>query len=465
MIRLFQQYISIRKLIFILGEGVLVFMAIILTAYLFIGMGVGFVNTMLSIWPKALIIMIIVQISLNFNELYDFKNTDTNLDMASRLLQAIGMTSIFLAFVYALWPSMVIGKWVFFMSLIIVLFFIVSWRFLYAFIIRKKFFTEKAVIIGSGQLVKDILQEFREKRDNIFNIESIIMNTGENSDDERFKHITIHHGFDKICSLIMDEDIKNIIVSFDEKRGVLPFKQLLECKVMGVNIIDGVTFYERITGKLMVEKINPSWLIFSEGFHKSQFSKLIKRIIGLVLSVFMIVILSPLMLLAAVLIKLDSKGPVFFAQERVGEDEKPFVLIKFRSMRDDAEAKSGPVWTQKNDPRITRVGGIIRRLRVDELPQLWNVFKGEMSFVGPRPERKFFVDDLKQKVPYYDKRFTVKPGVTGWAQIMYPYGASDKDALEKLKYDLYYIKNMSTAFDLMVIFQTVKIVLLGKGVR
>jgi len=452
-------------LIFIIGEGTLIFLAVTLTAFLILGRNVGFLDTIILIWPRVLLVTLITQISLYFNELYEFKKTDRNLDLAARLIQAIGITSIALALVYSLWPSMVVGRWIFFISVIVLLFFVVSWRFLYALVIRKKLFTEKAVIVGSGELIKDILYEIREKRDNNFNIEFLVMNNNGNDQDQKMKGIPIHRGFDNIFDLVSEKNIYNIIVAFDEKRGIFPYKQLLECKVNGINIIDGVTFYERITGKLLVEKINPSWFIFSDGFKKSHISRLVKRIKGLTLSSIMLILLSPFMLLVAIIIKLDSKGPVLFSQERVGEDEKPFLLYKFRSMRTDAEAKSGPVWAQENDPRVTRVGGVMRKLRIDELPQLWNVFKGEMSFVGPRPERKFFVDDLKKKIPYYRERFTVKPGVTGWAQIRYPYGATEKDALEKLKYDLYYIKNMSIAFDFMVIFQTVKTVLLGKGAR
>jgi sugar transferase (PEP-CTERM system associated) len=254
-------------------------------------------------------------------------------------------------------------------------------------------------------------------------------------------------------------------VALDEKRGVFPFNELLACKMKGVNIIDGQSFYERITGKLLVEKMPPSWLIFSDGFVKSRFTRATKRVLGLSLSAFLLFVLFPLFLVVAAAVKLTSRGPSLFSQERVGEFGKPFTLYKFRSMRVDAEEETGPVWATEDDPRITRVGKIIRKLRVDELPQLWNVFRGDMSFVGPRPERRYFVEQLKEKVPYYNERFSVKPGVTGWAQIKYPYGASEKDALEKLKFDLYYIKNMSMVFDIAVVFHTIKIVLLGRGSR
>jgi sugar transferase (PEP-CTERM system associated) len=462
---LFKQYIPIRKLMFILGEGLLVFLAVTLASFLTLGWDIGFIDTMILICTKVLLVTIITQISLYFNDLYEFKDADTNLDMAARLIQAVGITSIALALVYLLWPTMVIGRWIFFISLIFLLFFIVSWRFLYTVVIRRKLFTEKAIILGSGGLAKEILDEMRRRQDNNYNIAFLVMDKKGEHDHERFKDISISYEFDHIYELAVGQNIKKMIVAFDEKRGIFPYKQLLECKINGINIIDGVSFYERITGKLLVEKINPSWLIFSDGFNKSSISRVIKRIKGIILSTIMLILLSPLMLLVAIFIKLDSRGPVLFSQERIGEYGKPFVLRKFRSMKTDAEEECGPVWAQEDDPRVTRLGRIIRKLRIDELPQLWNVFIGEMSFVGPRPERQFFVEELKKKIPYYNERFTVKPGVTGWAQIRYPYGATENDSLEKLKYDLYYIKNMSLAFDLMVIFQTVKTVLLGKGAR
>jgi len=198
---------------------------------------------------------------------------------------------------------------------------------------------------------------------------------------------------------------------------------------------------------------------------RSKTARLVKRVVGFIGALFGLIILFPLFALVALAIRLETKGPIFFSQERVGENRKIFNLFKFRSMKADAEESSGPVWATDDDPRITRVGKIIRKLRIDELPQMWNVLKGEMSFVGPRPEREFFVKELEKKIPYYRERFTVKPGITGYAQILYPYGASEKDALEKLKYDLYYIKNISLILDLMVIFKTIKIVLLGRGAR
>ncbi|MDY6878781.1 MAG: TIGR03013 family XrtA/PEP-CTERM system glycosyltransferase [Thermodesulfobacteriota bacterium] len=466
MIRLFRQYLSVRKAAFVLGEGALVFLSVTLVSYFLLGRGVGMKAMLSVIWPQVLTIAVITQLSLYFNDLYEFKHTDNALDFATRLLQSIGITSIALAIVYFFWPGMIIGKWVFFVSLILMLLSLVSWRILYFYVIRNKLFAEKTVMVGTGELAGDILGEIRRRSDLSYDISAAITHNGKDEDPRQgLGRIPLYHGFNRIEEVVEAENAKGIIVALDEKRGVFPFNELLACKMKGVNIIDGQSFYERITGKLLVEKMPPSWLIFSDGFVKSRFARATKRVLGLSLSAFLLFVLFPLFLVVAAAVKLTSRGPSLFSQERVGEFGKPFTLYKFRSMRVDAEEETGPVWATEDDPRITRVGKIIRKLRVDELPQLWNVFRGDMSFVGPRPERRYFVEQLKEKVPYYNERFSVKPGVTGWAQIKYPYGASEKDALEKLKFDLYYIKNMSMVFDIAVVFHTIKIVLLGRGSR
>jgi sugar transferase (PEP-CTERM system associated) len=465
MIRLFRQYIPLRKAIFITGEGVLIFAAVSLASLYFLGMEPGLAPAFETIWFKAIVIALMTQISLYFNDLYEFKANRDLVDVASRLIQSIGVASICLAIVYLIWPEMIIGRWVFFASTLVFLFLIVSWRILYAFIIKKKLLTERTIIVGSGELAAELFRAISEKKDLSYDIRSVVTHEKNKTPADPLTKIPIHHGFDGICELAEAEKAGSVIVALDEKRGTFPYKELLKCRVRGINIIDGESFYERIAGKLLVEKINPSWLIFSDGFVKSPVSRFVKRVVGLVMSTVMLILAFPVLILVALAIKLSSPGPAFFSQERVGEFGKPFTLYKFRSMIADAEKESGPVWATEDDPRITKIGKIIRKLRIDELPQLWNVFKGDMSFVGPRPERQHFVDQLKEKIPYYNERFSVKPGVTGWAQVMYTYGASEEDALEKLKYDLYYIKNMSLVMDLVVIFHTVKIVLLGRGSR
>ena len=465
MIHLFRQYFSVRKAIFIFGEAALIFCAVSIASLLLLDDD-AYIGILFAVnWPRILLVTVVTQLSLYFNDLYEMRPGASKVDLATRLIQSIGITSITLAAVYFLFPEAMIGRWIFFISIVFLVWFLVSWRFLYAFVVHKKLFTENTLLVGDGELAKDLLNEISDLQDISYDVRSIVAYEGKADSPAHLDGVPIRYGFDSLCDLAEAEQVSSIIVALDEKRGVMPYTELLNCKVRGISIIDGESFYERITGKLLVEKINPSWLIFSDGFVKTPVSKFIKRVVGFVLSALMFLCLSPLLILVSLVIRLDSRGPILFSQERVGENGEIFTIYKFRSMRTDAETISGPVWAEEDDPRITRVGKIIRKLRIDELPQLWNVLKGDMSFVGPRPERPYFVEKLKQKVPYYNQRFAVKPGVTGWAQIKYPYGATENDALEKLKYDLYYIKNMSLIMDLMVIFQTVKTVLLGKGSR
>jgi sugar transferase (PEP-CTERM system associated) len=271
--------------------------------------------------------------------------------------------------------------------------------------------------------------------------------------------------YSQILQLANQGKVDRIVVALEERRGGFPAEELLKCRMDGIPIEDGVAFYERLAGKLLLDRVHPSFLIFSDGFVKSKLSRIAKTAMDYFFASLGLIVFIPIMGLVALAIKMDSLGPVFYRQERVGKDGRIFELLKFRSMRPDAEEETGPVWAQENDERVTRVGRIIRKLRIDEMPQMINVLRGEMSFVGPRPERRHFVDHLRREIPYYDKRLAVKPGVTGWAQIEYAYGASENDAFEKLKYDLYYMKNMSPILDLVIIFRTVKIVLFGNGAR
>lgn len=256
-----------------------------------------------------------------------------------------------------------------------------------------------------------------------------------------------------------------VVISLAERRGVFPLQDMLNCKLSGIEVLDAPGIYERITGKLLLENINPSWFIFCSGFKITFVLRAVKRLVDIVCSVLGLLVCLPFAPLVLLAIRLDSPGPVFFRQERVGQGDRPFVLYKLRTMRQDAEQGTGAVWASKSDPRVTRLGQFLRKSRIDEIPQLINVLRGEMSLVGPRPERPEFVQKLKEIIPYYSERHFVKPGVTGWAQVRYPYGASVEDALEKLRYDLYYIKNISMFFDLGIIFRTIGVVLLRKGAR
>src|SRR5579875_3643577 len=256
---------------------------------------------------------------------------------------------------------------------------------------------------------------------------------------------------------------REVVVATDERRG-MPVGQLLHCKVEGINVVDYQTFWERENGRIDIEALQPSWLIYSDGFRLSPFNNCVKRIFDVVVSLALLVVALPVMAITALAVRFESPGPVLYRQERVGVGGKSITLLKFRSMRDDAE-RDGIRWAANGDPRVTRVGAIIRKFRIDELPQLFNVLKGDMSFVGPRPERPFFVEQLARQIPFYGERHSVKPGITGWAQVNYPYGASIEDAKQKLAYDLYYVKNRTLFLDLVILVHTVRVILFSEGAR
>jgi len=256
-----------------------------------------------------------------------------------------------------------------------------------------------------------------------------------------------------------------IVVALSERRGQFPLGNVLRCKLNGIQIMDAPAFYELVQRKLMLEFVTPGWFIFSSGFRRTTIFNIWKRIVDITLSCIGLVLTLPFFPLISLAIKMDSPGPVFFKQVRVGNKEKQFVLYKFRTMREDAEKGTGAVWAQKEDPRITKLGNILRGSRIDEIPQLFNVLKGDMSFIGPRPERPEFVERLKKEIPYYSKRHFMKPGLTGWAQVRYPYGSSVEDTIEKLRYDLFYIKNVCAFLDTLIFFDTIKVVLFGRGGR
>lgn len=259
--------------------------------------------------------------------------------------------------------------------------------------------------------------------------------------------------------------VDEIVVALTERRsGSMPLRQLLDCKLSGIKVYDIATHFEKTLGQIRIDYVNAGWLIFGSGFNQGFYRTLVKRVFDVLCAMVLIVLSLPVMLITALIIKAESKGPVLYRQERVGLNGAPFQVAKFRSMRTDAE-KDGPRWATAQDSRVTRVGAIIRKLRVDELPQLFNVLRGDMSLVGPRPERPFFVEQLTQQIPYFAARHSVKPGVTGWAQVRYQYGSTIEDAQEKLQYDLYYVKNHSLFLDIVILFETVFVVLTGKGAR
>jgi len=462
-LRILNKDVPLRNLLFVIGEGMLIYAAVMTAAFLRFGSAhESFLCS--AIISKALLIVVVCQVSLYFNELYNLEVTGTYQELGLRLTKAIGFASISLAIIYYCLPSLLMGRGIFLISLIFIVLFIVSWRYSYNLILKKRMFTERIVVLGSGELAKKILREVNGYRDTGYQVAGVVW-TNPSSSLKLPDEIPIITSNANLPDFVESSRTKKIVVAMINKRGRLPVNELLRCKIQGTTIVEGESFYEKLTGKILAENINPSWFIFSDGFQKSQLTRLIKRITGLLFSGLGLLLTLPLTLIISVAIKMDSKGPVIYKQKRVAEGGRIFELCKFRSMIDNAETECGPTWAQNDDCRITRVGKILRKYRLDEIPQMWNVLKGDMSFVGPRPERPEFVKQLEQIVPYYSERHTVKPGITGWAQISYGYGASVEDALEKLKYDLFYIKNLSILMDFMIILRTVKIVLLSSGAR
>ncbi|MFZ3089026.1 MAG: TIGR03013 family XrtA/PEP-CTERM system glycosyltransferase [Nitrospirota bacterium] len=465
MIKLFNRYYSIKDIVFFFSESILIFFTILLATYIRFKIANFWLVNYYTIILKAILITVIYQLVLHYSDLYNTKIIRSKQEIIIRSLQAIGAVAIIFSITYFFIPNLIIGRGIFLMSIVFLAIITIAWRLLYLWAISLNALDEKILIVGTGETAQDVAKRILNKEKIGYNIVGFV------SEDDSLKigtslvNPSVIGRYDDICRIVEKEGISKIIVALSERRGRLPMDTLLKCKLKGVKIEDDTTFYEGINGKLHLESLKPSWLIFSDGFRKSRVSIVGKRFMDITTSLMAMIIVLPVMVIVAFLIKLDSKGPVFFKQERVGEGGEVFTLLKFRSMREDAEAKTGPVWAKKEDDRVTRLGTIIRKTRIDELPQLINVLKGDMSFVGPRPERQFFVEQLIEKIPYYSLRESVKPGVTGWAQICYPYGASEEDAYEKLQYDLYYIKNMSFLLDLTIIFETAKVVLLGRGSR
>jgi sugar transferase (PEP-CTERM system associated) len=464
MLRVLKQYFPIRNILFFLFEGLFVFGSICLSALLLTHSDSFLFDLILFL--KICLITFICQLCLYYNDLYDFKIASSIPEAFIRLLQALGITSIALAIIYFFFPVTILDQKIFILSVLFLLVFIIGWRIGYIWILNKGLFNESIIILGSTSLAFDIINKINATIDCGYNVALLIPDSDkEDIDPAIAEKISVDCSREDFCAIALGLGAKKIVVALKERRENFPTKELLNCRTAGLEVMEGSTFYEMLTGKLLVTKINPSWLIFSEGFRKSRLTTFIKRLEDIIISSVMLILLSPLLLITTILVKLTSKGPVLFSQDRVGQNQEEYMMHKFRSMVKDAEKQTGPVWAQTDDTRITSVGRIIRKFRIDELPQLWDVLVGTMSMVGPRPERKYFTDELGKQIPYYTERFKVKPGLTGWAQVSYDYGATVEDAIEKLNYDLFYIKNLSITMDLVIILRTVKTVLFGRGAR
>ena len=379
----------------------------------------------------------------------------------ARLLVAISLGIIALSFVYFVLPGRTLWRSNLFYAMFIAMALLVFIRILLGGLLGTAVFRRRVLVLGAGDRAER-LRQLGERLEAGFVIVGFI---GMSDSAPVIKEAINRNAIHNLTRYVENLGVSEVVLALEERRNALPLKDLLRIKTTGVHVNDFSTFMERETGRVDLDTVNPSWLIFSDGFSSGRMiSSAFKRIFDICASLVLLVLTAPVIALFAILVKLDSRGPAFFRQTRVGLYGQSFSLIKLRSMRTDAE-KGGAQWAAKDDPRVTRIGRLIRKLRIDELPQAWTVLKGEMSFVGPRPERPEFVSDLEDKLPYYAERHMVKPGITGWAQINYPYGASIEDSRHKLEYDLYYAKNYSPFLDLLILLQTLRVVLWNEGAR
>jgi sugar transferase (PEP-CTERM system associated) len=414
-----------------------------------------------TLWKIALGTAV-CQLCFYYNDLYDLTVVHSNRELVVRLLQAAGAAAIVLAVACFTVPSLILDPSTFVTALGVFVVAVLTWRVTFNYLANDPHLEERVLILGTGNTARMLARQIGTQQDFAYRLVGFVEDREDNT------HVRQHDilgGVDDIDRLVAERRVDRIVVGLSDRRGRLPIEQLLRAKVSGVRVEDATTTYERLTGKILVDDLKPSWLIFSDGFRASRWTRFVKRMLDLALSIIGVVLSAPLMALTALAIQLDSPGPALYSQERVGENGRVFKIFKFRSMRIDAEKPGAPIWASEKDPRITRVGRFIRLTRLDELPQLWNVMSGSMSFVGPRPERPFFVDQLAQQIPFYMQRHAVKPGLTGWAQVKYRYGSSIEDSMEKLRYDLYYIKHLSIFFDLTIVLDTVKVILFGKGAQ
>ena len=413
---------------------------------------------------RAALLSIVMLVSLVSMGLYHFQQRVYFKEVLVRFVVGFALGSLLLAALYYAIPSITVSRE---MSAVAVGYALLMLLFLRYFFLRRvdgNVFRRRTLIYGAGERAS-ALGDLRRKADRRgFKIIGSVPAPG---DTGRYEKNGVLLNKNSIDYLAKELDADEIVIAMDDRRGNLPVRELLNAKLSGVDIIELMEFLERETGKIRVDLVNPGWLIFSPGFRVSRVQKLSKRVVDILASAILLLLTWPVMLLVLAMIKVEDglRASVFYHQKRVGFRGEEFDVLKFRSMIENAEADGKAVWAEENDTRVTRVGQFLRKFRLDELPQIFNVLRGQMSLVGPRPERAHFVNELSKSIPYYSERHTVKPGVTGWAQLRYSYGSTEEDAIEKLQYDLYYVKNQNLLLDLVILLQTVEVILWGKGAR
>ena len=456
--------IGIRHAALVLVEHGLIVLAVILAAVVRLGIPESPLDVFSEWTGRAVFVAAVLQLCLHYGDLYDLRTLSNPQDLLTGLFRAVGAASLILAVVYFWVPSLVIGRGVFALSTVFIISLVAGWRVAFEWLSARGRPSERLLIVGTAGAALDLARELFERRSEL-GVELVGFVDPDGVAAEGLAGTAGVIGtVSDIPDIVRKRRVDRVVVSLANARGKLDMNALLAMKLNdGVRFDHLASVYEQYTGKIAVENLRPSWMIFGEGFNKSRSLSAVKRASDIVLSLVALIVLAPVMLIVAVLQRLTSEGPIVYSQTRVGKDGVNFTIHKFRSMRVDAESASGAVWSTQNDPRVTPFGRFLRRTRLDELPQIWNVLRGDMSLVGPRPERPEFVARLTEQIPFYGQRHVVRPGLTGWAQVRHRYGSTIEDAQEKLQYDLFYIKHVSLPFDFYVVLETVKTVLMRSG--
>ncbi len=466
MFRIYNHYIS-STVILLIGTEVLVLMAMF-----YLGIILRFPYEILTyellsrFFTEASTFTLIMVLSMAAIGMYQLETRPDIKTILIRLMPSLVLGFGLMTLIFYLLPDLYFGRGILGIVMFLALPAILITRCVLLMWLNLEILESRAIVLGTGARAQEAVDLHKINPDRKgLKIVCFIPLPGE---EHRVASSKIESKMESesLISLTKRFNANEIIVAIQNRRNnKFPIQELLECKLHGIKVTDEADFFEREKGQLRVSSLYPSWLIFGDGFDQSSLRSAIKRSFDLAASVILLTVTLPIILVAALCILIEGGRPIFYRQERVGRGGETFMVLKFRSMKNDAEKMGGVQWSVTNDPRITRVGKIIRKLRIDELPQILNVLKGEMSFVGPRPERPYFVEHLCAEIPYYNARHSIKPGITGWAQVRYSYGASVKDAIEKLQYDLYYVKNHSLFLDIIIIIDTIEVVILGKGGR
>ncbi|HWO30988.1 MAG TPA: TIGR03013 family XrtA/PEP-CTERM system glycosyltransferase [Candidatus Acidoferrum sp.] len=464
MIRLLNAYFPRRTFFLGISEGLLVALAFIVAAIA--RLGATDASVMLSYeqgFLKVLVVAGAFVVCMYYFDLYDSAILSNRREVLSRLVQVLGTACLVLAILYYVYPPLELGRGIFLIGIAFVAVLLFLWRRLFLVINSASRFADRVLILGDGLLAEPLSKEISQRPELALNVIGHISEQNDGGgedwsleDDDRVAELPCY---------VRSHRIDRIIVAMSDRKGRLPVEQLLAVKSRGVLVQDATEVYEAITGKVPLESLRLGWLLFSPSFSDFRFVLIYKRLASVLVSLIGLLLCLFLLPFIALAIKLSSPGPILYRQKRVGREGIVFNCYKFRTMRADAEADTGATWAADDDPRITKVGSFLRTSRLDEIPQLWNVLIGDMSLVGPRPERPEFVEWLSREILHYNVRHTIRPGITGWAQVRYKYGSSIEDSKEKLRYDLFYVKNISPGFDLLIVFYTIKIILLGRGAK